>query len=220
MKSISILLAVGLVASARAQEACDAVAAEIPQCASSCIVSAASAVGCETGDYKCQCGDKSAAIAETALPCVVEGCGAVTGLAVQSSAAAVCGCAATAQSVPASTTAPAPEASSTSEAVESSAPTSATPEATSATPTSTVPGSTATSVTRTSNLPGSSTPSVTPPFPTTAAAGTAPSGSAPSGTKPGSSTGSAAPFPGAASAKTIGSVAVVLAGLFAAVWVL
>lgn len=33
MKSISILLAIGLIASAQAQEACDAVAAEIPSCA-------------------------------------------------------------------------------------------------------------------------------------------------------------------------------------------
>ena len=33
MKSISVLLAIGLIAFAQAQEACDAVVAEIPSCA-------------------------------------------------------------------------------------------------------------------------------------------------------------------------------------------
>ncbi|MCJ1269379.1 hypothetical protein MMC22_009271 [Lobaria immixta] len=211
MKSISILLAIGLIASAQAQEACDAIAAEIPSCASTCIVSAASAVGCAKGDYKCQCGDKSAAIAESALPCVVEGCGAVTGLAVQSSAGAVCGCAATAAAAPASTTAAVE--TPTSKAVVSSPPVaSSTPEETSAVTTSAA----------TTSKPVAS---ITPPFPTTSAAATAPapSGTASGGTTPVSpsgSTGSTIPFPGAAAGRTIGSVAAVLGGLFAAILVL
>ena len=115
MKSFAAILAFGLIAVAQAQEQCAALAAKVPQCAVSrfdeyssrrkeadrrsqvsCIAAAASGVGCGMTDFACQCSaSQSAAIASSALPCVLSGCGAVTGLAVQTSAAAVCECAAT-----------------------------------------------------------------------------------------------------------------------------
>ena len=85
-----------------------------------CLASAAAAVGCGTSDYACQCSpSQSAAIGSSALPCVVSGCGPVTGLAVQSSAAAVCACAATAG--PASSSAKATESAASSPSAYSSA---------------------------------------------------------------------------------------------------
>ena len=115
MRSIAAILAFGLIAVAQAQEQCAAVAAKVPQCAVSrfdhfssrnqeadsrsqvsCIAAAASGVGCGETDFACQCSaSQSAVIASSALPCVLSGCGAVTGLVVQSSALAVCQCAAT-----------------------------------------------------------------------------------------------------------------------------
>ncbi|KAL8938861.1 MAG: hypothetical protein Q9216_003664 [Gyalolechia sp. 2 TL-2023] len=108
MKTFISFAAFGLVAVAHAQEQCAASAAAVPTCATECIVSAGAEVGCSMGDYACQCSSsQSAAIASSALGCVLSACGPVTGLAVQGAASAVCDCVATA--VPASTT---PESSS------------------------------------------------------------------------------------------------------------
>ena len=102
MKTFAIAMAIGLAAVAQAQEQCAAVAAKVPTCAVSlaatdrgpgsvthggqvsCINSAASGVGCGSMDFACQCKpSNNAAIQSAALDCVVKGCGAVTGLAVQ-----------------------------------------------------------------------------------------------------------------------------------------
>lgn len=65
-----------------------------------CLSSASASVGCATTDFKCQCSpEKTAAITEAALACVIGACGASTGLLVQSAAAAVCECAASAPGV-------------------------------------------------------------------------------------------------------------------------
>ncbi|KAL8644305.1 MAG: hypothetical protein Q9226_007832 [Calogaya cf. arnoldii] len=97
MKTILSITAIGLIAVAQAQEQCAASAAAIPSCAAECHTNAASSVGCAQGDYTCQCSSsQSAAIASSALPCVLSACGPETGLSVQGAASAVCDCVATA----------------------------------------------------------------------------------------------------------------------------
>lgn len=52
---------------------CSDFVSAVPACATGCIESAASEVGCAHGDYACQCAS-SDAIQETAILCVVNGC--------------------------------------------------------------------------------------------------------------------------------------------------
>ncbi|KAL8853097.1 MAG: hypothetical protein Q9221_001979 [Calogaya cf. arnoldii] len=103
MKTILSITAIGLIAVAQAQEQCAASVAAIPSCAAECLTKAASSAGCAQGDYACQCSSsQSAAIASSALPCVLSACGPETGPSVQVATRAVCDCVATA--APASTT--------------------------------------------------------------------------------------------------------------------
>src|SRR5436305_4238285 len=72
---------------------CDSAVAAVPTCGTSCIASAASAVGCATGDNACPCSSsQNAAIASKAQACVISACGIDSALALQKSAAAVCSC--------------------------------------------------------------------------------------------------------------------------------
>jgi len=114
MKFFAIIAALGLalVSSVAAQTQCASVAANIPACGQSCIVSAGSAIGCGTNDYSCQCASSSA-LQASAQDCVISGCGVASALDVVTSAGAVCACVATATPAggsagpPASTAAPA-----------------------------------------------------------------------------------------------------------------
>ncbi|KAL3964901.1 hypothetical protein ACCO45_001905 [Purpureocillium lilacinum] len=81
-----------------AVQACDSVspcqksADAVPNCAKSCIQSAAvTAAKCQTSDYACQC-SKSADIQAAALACVTDGCGLNTALQVVTSVQAMCSC--------------------------------------------------------------------------------------------------------------------------------
>ncbi|ROV87973.1 hypothetical protein VMCG_10676 [Cytospora schulzeri] len=48
----------------------------IPECAQTCLLSAASSVGCAADDYTCQCSsDNQSGIQEAATSCVSDGCG-------------------------------------------------------------------------------------------------------------------------------------------------
>src|SRR4051794_34771325 len=72
---------------------CYSAIAAVPTCGTSCIASAASAVGCAPGDNACPCSStQNAAIASMAQNCVISACGINSALALQSSAAAVCSC--------------------------------------------------------------------------------------------------------------------------------
>ncbi|KAL9129585.1 MAG: hypothetical protein Q9217_002005 [Psora testacea] len=133
MKSVTAVLAFGLIAAVHAQDQCAAIAAKIPSCATECIASAAAGVGCSTPtDFACQC-ENTAAINGAALNCVLSGCGAQTGLAVQASASAVCDCVSSAgpsaqatesatspASTPAVQTAPGPEVTAESSPIAAS----------------------------------------------------------------------------------------------------
>ncbi|KAH8895942.1 hypothetical protein GQ53DRAFT_819900 [Thozetella sp. PMI_491] len=88
MKSFSILAALLSATVAVAQTDCTATSA-IPTCGVPCITSAASAIGCGTTDYACQC-TSSAALQASALNCVVSNCGLITAIQVQSAASAIC----------------------------------------------------------------------------------------------------------------------------------
>ncbi|KAK4195591.1 hypothetical protein QBC40DRAFT_315670 [Triangularia verruculosa] len=67
-------------------------ASAIPACATGCIESAGGAVGCERGDYNCQCASSNA-IQATAVNCVLGACGGIPGaVKVVDSVAAMCGC--------------------------------------------------------------------------------------------------------------------------------
>ncbi|KAL2053438.1 hypothetical protein ABVK25_006432 [Lepraria finkii] len=135
MKTFAIVLAAGLVAVTQAQEQCAAVAAKIPTCAVSCISTAAAKAGCGMTDFACQCKPaNTAAINSAALECVLSGCGAATGLAVQASASAVCACAASAGPVAASSTAATAPASTSAVATSSAAVVASTAPATSSAP--------------------------------------------------------------------------------------
>src|SRR5215469_16793446 len=64
----------------------------LPTLKVACLSSAASAVGCAQTDFACQC-SSSQSIRSTALDCILNGCGAVTGRQVFSAAALVlCSC--------------------------------------------------------------------------------------------------------------------------------
>ncbi|KAF1354161.1 hypothetical protein EJ07DRAFT_158774 [Lizonia empirigonia] len=97
MKTSTILATIALLfaSSVTAQTACDSVASAIPTCGIPCISSAASVVGCGTGDYRCRC-SSSSAIQASAQGCVISNCGIATALQVQASGQAVCSCVATA----------------------------------------------------------------------------------------------------------------------------
>ncbi|MCJ1346597.1 hypothetical protein MMC31_004815 [Peltigera leucophlebia] len=212
MKSMSILMAFGLFIAAQAQKECLPLAAKIPGCATGCLTSASDAVGCAATDFKCQCSpENTAAITNAALACVIGACGASTGLLVQSAAAAVCECAASAPSV---TSISSPATSAASKSATSNAPTST--------------SNTETPVTH-SSRPASSTAarsSAIPPFPTTTVANSSPSSSSPSGALRSSSvpfspsgSSSSAPFTGGA-AQTVGPAVALLGALFAAMLIL
>ncbi|KAL6716795.1 hypothetical protein ACLMJK_004707 [Lecanora helva] len=196
MKSFAFFTVFGLIAVAQAQEQCAAVAAKIPTCAITCIASAASGVGCSQTDFACQCKPaNNAAINSAALDCVVKGCGAAQGLAVQGSASAVCACAATAAgSSPTSAAAAAPvEASSTAES----------------------------SPTNTAAVPSIAAPATSSaPFPTTTAAA-APVASAPSASGTGgvNASSSVTPFTGAA-VKVAASLSAAISALLVMITVL
>ncbi|KAF2205235.1 hypothetical protein GQ43DRAFT_51998 [Delitschia confertaspora ATCC 74209] len=100
MKTFNILAAItlGLISTAAAQTQCDSVASAVPSCGQECLLSAGSAIGCSTGDYRCQC-SSSDALVSTALGCVLNACGFESALAVQTSASAICDCVATATGV-------------------------------------------------------------------------------------------------------------------------
>ncbi|ROV90984.1 hypothetical protein VSDG_07681 [Cytospora chrysosperma] len=90
MKSI-IVLSIAAVAAAHLaprQTDCTATAA-IPSCGVPCITSAASAIGCGTVDYACQC-TSSAELQSSAQACVLSACGLATGLQVVTAAEAIC----------------------------------------------------------------------------------------------------------------------------------
>lgn len=181
-----------------------------------CLSSASASVGCAAIDFKCQCSpEKTAAITEAALACVIGACGASTGLLVQSAAAAVRECAASA--------APGVTFTSPSAASPASEP------ATSIAPAST---SNAEAAATHSSRPASSTAThsnALPPFPTTTDVRSTPSSPSPSGTlgsssRPFSSTSSSSssPFTGS-TARAFGPAAALLGALFAAIlicWVL
>ncbi|KAL9038851.1 MAG: hypothetical protein Q9214_005117 [Letrouitia sp. 1 TL-2023] len=157
MKSLAATITtIGLFAVAHAQGQCAEEIAAVPTCAVSCIAEAGAGVGCGLTDIACQCSSsQSVAIASAALGCVIDACGPVTGLAVQSAGSAVCACAANAGPGPA--TAP---------------PATATPSFTDIVITSQVPALTSSPAV---------VPSATAPYPTGGAGGApAPSGSAPS----------------------------------------
>ncbi|KAK3496061.1 hypothetical protein B0T13DRAFT_511909 [Neurospora crassa] len=61
----------------------------MPACATPCISSAASAVGCNGADYACQC-SKSAQLVASAQGCVLGGCGIEAAPTVISAASAIC----------------------------------------------------------------------------------------------------------------------------------
>lgn len=116
MKVLSALLVLAAAALASAQSQCAAVAANIPSCGVrglspnpsillianlpskvSCLSAAASSAGCAQTDFACQCSSsQSSAIQSAALDCIVQACGAVTGLQVSTCAQSVCACVATA----------------------------------------------------------------------------------------------------------------------------
>lgn len=53
----------------------------IPECAQTCLLSAAPSAGCAADDYSCQCSpDNQSKIQSAATNCVVSGCGADTAL--------------------------------------------------------------------------------------------------------------------------------------------
>ena len=167
----------------------------------SCIDKAAAGVGCnDPTDFACQC-KNTEAINGAALNCVLSGCGAQTGLAVQASASAVCACVSSAGSSPQATSAP--ESLATTLAV----PTGHGPEVTQAS----------------STVAASSTSAATAaPFPTVSqisdgqvqATGAAPASSASASS--GGTSNSTVPFTGAG-VKAAGSVGSVLAAIAAAV---
>lgn len=177
-----------------------------------CLSNASASVGCAATDFKCQCSpEKTAAITEAALACVIGACGASTGLLVQSAAAAVCECAASAPGV---TSTPASVASPASEPATSNAPASTSNAEATATHSSRPASSTATHST------------AIPPFPTTTVVSSIPSSLSSSGTlrsssRPFSPTGSSlsSPFTGGA-ARAFGPAAALLGALFAAVLML
>ncbi|KAK0716578.1 hypothetical protein B0T21DRAFT_386830 [Apiosordaria backusii] len=71
---------------------CTAQASAVPACATGCIESAGGAVGCQRGDYNCQCAS-SDVIQATAVSCVLGSCGGIPGaVKVVESVAAMCGC--------------------------------------------------------------------------------------------------------------------------------
>ncbi|KAK1753130.1 hypothetical protein QBC47DRAFT_362959 [Echria macrotheca] len=62
----------------------------MPSCAVSCLMSAASAIGCTNmADYNCQCSG-SAALRSRAEGCVLSTCGPVTALQASSAGAQIC----------------------------------------------------------------------------------------------------------------------------------
>ncbi|OCK80114.1 hypothetical protein K432DRAFT_248626, partial [Lepidopterella palustris CBS 459.81] len=65
------------------------VAAAIPACGQSCIISAGSAIGCAATDYACQC-TSSSALQNSAQNCVISSCGVSTAISVQAAAGSVC----------------------------------------------------------------------------------------------------------------------------------
>ncbi|CBX95848.1 hypothetical protein IAQ61_004678 [Plenodomus lingam] len=96
MKFTNTITTITLLAtSVLAQTACDPAASAIPTCGLPCISSAASAVGCTDGDYRCRC-TSSDAIQSSAINCVIGNCGIPGALEVQASGSAVCACVATA----------------------------------------------------------------------------------------------------------------------------
>ncbi|KAL2217469.1 hypothetical protein M432DRAFT_438768 [Thermoascus aurantiacus ATCC 26904] len=165
MKSTPIFLVFGLAALASAQSQCDPVASAIPSCGTSCITSAASAVGCAYTDYACQCSSsQSAAIQSRALNCVVGACGINTALQVQASAEAVCACVTSVGANSPSTTAIAtPTAAPTTDSSTSSTASPASSPSSVLQPTSSVPaGSSSTAVSGSSStaVAGSSSTAV------------------------------------------------------------
>lgn len=177
-----------------------------------CLSSASASVGCAATDFKCQCNpEKTAAITEAALACVIGACGASTGLLVQSAAAAVCECATSALGVTSTNPPVAPPAS---EPATSNAPASTSNLEAAASHSSRPASSTATHST------------AILPFPTTTVVSPNPSSISSSGT-PRSSSGpfsptgssSSSPFTGGA-ARAFGPAATLLGAVFAAMLML
>ncbi|KAK4136097.1 hypothetical protein BT67DRAFT_340213, partial [Trichocladium antarcticum] len=61
----------------------------VPGCATACITSAASVVGCGSSDYGCRC-SSSAAIQASAIGCVIGACGIDQALKVPPAVGALC----------------------------------------------------------------------------------------------------------------------------------
>lgn len=112
MKNVIGFIVVCLVGRGVAQSVCDPVVSAIPSCAvssppsyksnlhqtntsqSSCIVSAADAVGCQKTDLACACSSSAnSAIVNSAIGCVIQACGTQTAIRVSLSALDVCSCA-------------------------------------------------------------------------------------------------------------------------------
>lgn len=68
MKSIAVL---SLLAAAAAAQSPEELRGQLPECALSCIEQAAESVGCETGDFACEC-ENQADITAAATNCQVE----------------------------------------------------------------------------------------------------------------------------------------------------
>ncbi|CAG8981502.1 hypothetical protein HYALB_00003074 [Hymenoscyphus albidus] len=114
MKNAIGLIILRIVGSAVAQDVCESKVSKFPECASSCILSAGSAVGCQRSDLGCQCSSSAnSAMVNSAIGCVLEACGTQTAIQVSLTALDVCSCvsahptgAATAPTVGATTTEP------------------------------------------------------------------------------------------------------------------
>ncbi|PNY29782.1 Uncharacterized protein TCAP_00303 [Tolypocladium capitatum] len=90
--SLLALARLGVSQSCNSVSPCQSTADAVPDCAKSCIESAAvTAASCATSDFACQC-SSSAAIQVAALGCVTSGCGLATGIQVLGSVSALCSC--------------------------------------------------------------------------------------------------------------------------------
>ncbi|PQE30872.1 CFEM domain-containing protein [Rutstroemia sp. NJR-2017a WRK4] len=92
MKFTQIALVFGTAASfASAQSACSAAVSAVPACGTSCINSAASAAGCASTNYACECTPATfTSIQNAAVNCVLGECGFATAVQVLSAVSAVC----------------------------------------------------------------------------------------------------------------------------------
>lgn len=164
-----------------------------------CINKAASGVGCtDPTDFACQC-KNTAAINSAALDCVLSGCGAQTGLAVQASASAVCDCVSSASASPQTSSAPATTPASTTSIPTAPGPVVIQPSSTAAATSAPYP-----IVSQASDGQVQATGTLAAPSNTASAGG---------------ASGSAAPFTGAG-VKSVASIKGVLAALAGAIMML